>query len=114
MYSTKVDSPNYIEFSKSRKKWEIWLVPKILQGEKYFEPCYQLLKTNDLDNLKSPIKSIVIKNKEKHYWQYGIVLFTMLKILDSYIYMKPNLAKIQLWIKSSTSVKEYVKQQHTT
>ena len=29
--------------------------------------------------------------------------------LDSYLYMKPNLAENQLWIRSSTSVIEYMK-----
>ena len=66
------------------------------------------------ENLKSPNKSTLVKKKEKQYRQSAIPLFTMLKTLDSYLQMKSNLAKNQLWIRSSTSAIEYMKKQHTT
>ena len=55
------------------------------------------------DNLKRLNMSILVKKKEKQHRQSGILLMTMLKILDSYLYMKLNLAKNQIWIRSSTS-----------
>ena len=42
------------------------------------------------DNLKNLSKSILVKKKGNQYPQYGILLFTMLKILDSYLFMKPK------------------------
>ena len=115
MYSRENTSPNYIEFSKkSNKNWEVCLIPKTQQGENLFAQCFQLLKLIIWNNFKYPNKSILVKNKEKHYRQSGILLFTILKILDSYLNMKPNLAKNQLWIRSSTSVLKYMKQQFTT
>ena len=112
MYSRKTDSPNYIEFSKNQKRIGrfVWF-QKSYKGKIYLEPCFQLLKINDLKSLN---KSILVKKKAKQYPQYGILLFTMLKILDSYLYMKPNLVKNQLWIRSSTSVVEHLKSQRTT
>ena len=50
------------------------------------------------DNMKNPNKSILVKKKDKQYRQSGIPLTK-----DSYLFMKPNLAKIQLWIRSSAS-----------
>ena len=35
--------------------------------------------------------------KEKGYQQYGILLFTMLKTLDSFLYWNPILTKTQPW-----------------
>ena len=61
------------------------------------------------DNLKSPNKSILMKKKEKRYRKSGIPLFTILKTLDSYLYLKPILAKNQLWTSNSTSVIEVKK-----
>ena len=52
-----------------------------------------------------------MKNKKKQYRQSGITLFTMLKTLDSYLYMKSKMAKSQLWISSSISEIEYMKKQ---
>ena len=100
MHSRKVVSPIYIEF---------WL-QKPYKGKIYFEPCFQLIKKKIIwDNLKSLNKSLLVKKKEKQYRQSGILLFTILKTLDSYLYMKPNLVKNQLCIRSSTSVIEYMK-----
>ena len=41
---------------------------------------------------------ILVKNKEKHYRESGLLLFTMLETLNSLLHMKPNRAKNQLWI----------------
>ena len=110
MYSRKIDSPNYIELSKNQKKIGrfVWY-RRSYKRKKYFEPCFQLLKLNDLGQFESLNKFIFVKKKEKQYRQSGILLFTMLKTLDSYLYMKPNLAKNQLWTRSSTSAIEYMK-----
>ena len=101
MYSRNFDSPNYIEFSKNQKKVVrfVWY-RRSYKRKKYFEPCFQLLKLNDLGQFESLNKFIFVKKKEKQYRQSGILLFTMLKTLDSYLYMKLNLVKNQLWIRS--------------
>ena len=48
---------------------------KKLEGKKYFEPCFQLLKMIDLEILKNPNKYIFVKKKEKHYEQSRVLLF---------------------------------------
>ena len=122
MYSWKDTSPNYITIKDySRKETShktrigrfVWF-QKSYKGKQFFEPCFQLLKINNLGQFESPNKSILVKKKVKRYKQSGILLFTMLKTLDSYLYMKPNLAKNQIWIRSWRSVIEYMKYQHTT
>ena len=81
------------------------------------EPCFQLLKINDLGQFEksqqvylsekegeaiSAIRNTVIHDAEN----LGLIY----EVLDSlYLYMKPNLAENQLWIRSSTSVIEYMK-----
>ena len=52
---------------------------------------------------------MLVKKKVKQYRQLEILLFTMMKTLDSSLLMKPNLAKNQQWIRSSTSVIDYIK-----
>ena len=49
MYSRKDTSPNYIEFSKNQTRIGrfVWF-QKSYKGKFYFEPCFQLLKINDL------------------------------------------------------------------
>ena len=49
MYSRKVDSPNYIEFSKNQKKIGrfVWF-QKSYKGKICLEQCFQLLKINNL------------------------------------------------------------------
>ena len=76
-------------------------------------PAFNYLKLTVWDNL-SPNKSILVKKKLKHYRKSEILLFTMLKTLKSHLYMKPNPAKNQQWIRSWTSVIEYTKKQYTT
>ena len=40
------------------------MVPKILQGEKYFKPCFQLLKTNDLGQFEK-FQQVYFSEKER-------------------------------------------------
>ena len=49
MYSRKANSPNYIEFSKNQKRIGrfAWF-QKPYKGKICLEPCFQLLKINDL------------------------------------------------------------------
>ena len=49
MYSRKGDSPKYIEFSKNQKRIGrfVWF-QKSYKGKRCLEPCFQLLKVNDL------------------------------------------------------------------
>ena len=74
------------------------------------EPCFQLLKINDLGQFE---KSQQVYLSEKEGEAISAIRNTIIhdakKILDSYLYMKPNLAENQRWIRSSTSVIEYMK-----
>ena len=49
MYSRKDTSPNHTEFLKNQKTC---LFPLILQGEIYFEHCFQLFKKTELGQLE--------------------------------------------------------------
>ena len=105
MYSRKDILPNYIEFAKNQKRigrfsWS----QKPYNGKNYFEPCFQLLKKMNLDKSKKPSKSILVKKKGKGYQQYGILLFTMLKTLDSFLYWNPILTKTQPWSRNLRTV----------
>ena len=53
MFSRKDTSPNYIEFSKNQTRigsfaWS----QKSYKGKVYFEPCFQLIKINELGKLE--------------------------------------------------------------
>ena len=49
MYSRKVTSLNYNEFSKNQTRtWRFAWSQKFYKGKNYFEPCFQLFKTNEL------------------------------------------------------------------
>ena len=111
MYSRKDTSANYIEFSKIQTRIGrfVWF-QKSSKGKFYFEPCFQLLKINDLGQFeKSQQVYLSKKEGEALSTTRGILLFTMLKTLVSYLYLKPNLAKNQLWIRSCRSFIEYMK-----
>ena len=58
----------------------------------------------NLDKSKKPSKSILAKKKGKGYQQYGILLFTMLKTLDSFLYWNPILTKTQPWSRNLRTV----------
>ena len=52
------------------------------------------------DNSKKDNKSILGKKKEKQSRQLEILLFRMLKTLDSFLYWNSLLTRSQLWIRS--------------
>ena len=64
MYSRKDTSPNYIEFSKNQTRIErfVWF-QKSYKGKFYFEPCFQLLKINDLGRFEKS-QQIYLSEKE--------------------------------------------------
>ena len=64
MYSRKVDSPNYFKFSRSQKRRGsfVWF-QKYYKGKIYFEPCFQLLKINDLGQFEKS-QQVYISEKE--------------------------------------------------
>ena len=61
---------------------------------------------------RKPTKSILAK-KEKGYQQYGILLFTMLKTLDSFLYWNPILTKTQPCSRNLQTVMLCMTYQHT-
>ena len=64
MYSRKDNSPNYIEFSKNQARIGrfVWF-QKSYKGKFYFEPCFQLLKINDLGQFESS-QQVYLSEKE--------------------------------------------------
>ena len=64
MYSRKVDSPNYIEFSKNQKRIGrfIWF-QRSYKGKLYLEPCFQELKINELGQFEK-FKQVYLGEKE--------------------------------------------------
>ena len=99
---------------KSKKNWQICIIPKILCVGKFtFRTASNYSVKMIRGNSKSASISILAKKKEKHDQQNGILPFRMLKTLDSNLYMKQNLVKNKLRIRTSTSIIEYTKLQHT-
>ena len=64
MYSRKDTSPNYIEFSKNQTRIGrfVWF-QNSYKGKFYFEPCFQLLKINDLGHLEKS-QQVYLSEKE--------------------------------------------------
>ena len=64
MYSRKVDSSNYLEFSKNQKRIGrfVWF-QKSYKGKICFEPCFQLLKINDLGQFEKS-QQVYLSKKE--------------------------------------------------
>ena len=64
MYSRKDNSPTYIEFSKNQTRIGrfVWF-QKSYKGKFYFEPCFQLLKINDLGQFESS-QQVYLSEKE--------------------------------------------------
>ena len=64
MYSRKVDSSNYIEFSKNQKVIGrfVWF-QKSYKGKICLEPCFQLLKINDLGQFEKS-QQVYLSEKE--------------------------------------------------
>ena len=106
MYSRKDILPNYIEFAKNQKRiGRFFWSQQPYNGNFYFEPCIQLLNENELGQIKKkPSKSILMKKKGKRNQQYGILLFTMQKTWDSFLYWNPILTKTQPWSRNLRSV----------
>ena len=64
MYSRKVDSPTYFEFSKNQKRIGrfVWF-QKSYKGKICLEPCFQLLKKNDLGQFEKS-QQVYLSEKE--------------------------------------------------
>ena len=82
------------------------------KGKFSLNPAFNFYNLIFRYNSKKLNKSISVKKKKKHYRQSGTLLFLMLKVLDSYLYLKLNLVKNQLRIRSSIYVIEHMKWQH--
>ena len=63
-YSRNDTSPNYIEFSKNQTRIGrfVWF-QKSYKGKFYFEPCFQLLKINDLGQFEKS-QQVYLSEKE--------------------------------------------------
>ena len=70
------------------------------KGKFILNPAFIYSRKMSWDNSKKDSKSILVKKKEKQSQQLEILLFTMLKTLDSFIYWNSLLTKIQLRIRS--------------
>ena len=64
MYSRKDPSANYIEFSKIQRRIGrfVWF-QKSYKGKFYFEPCFQLLKINNLRQFEKS-QQVYLSEKE--------------------------------------------------
>ena len=64
MYSRKDTSPNYIEFLKNQTRIGrfVWF-QKSYKGKFYFEPCFQLLKINNLGQFEKS-QQVYLSEKE--------------------------------------------------
>ena len=64
MYSRKIDSPNYIEISKNQKRIGrfVWF-QKSYKRKIILEPCFQLLKINDLGQFEKS-QQVYLSEKE--------------------------------------------------
>ena len=65
MYSGKDTSPDYIEFSKNQTRIGrfVWF-QKSYKGKIYFEPCFQLLKVNDLGQFEKSQQVYLCEKEE--------------------------------------------------
>ena len=65
MYSRKVDSSNYTEFSKNQKRsGRLPCFQKSYKGKIYFKPCFQLFKTSDLGQFEK-FRQFYLSEKEE-------------------------------------------------
>ena len=103
--------PITIIFQKIKKELGDLIGSEDPTSGKILEPCFQLSKINNFGQFKRSQRVYLSAKgrRSKQNRQSGILFFKMLKTLDSYLYMKPNLVKNQLWISSSTSVKGSMK-----
>ena len=106
-----ISSHNYIEFSKNQTSIGRFAWSKNPTKEKLIlSPAFNYSRKMSWDDSKKASKSILVKMKERQYQQLEILLFTMLKTLDSFLYWNSLLTKSQLWIRSlptATKCKTY-------
>ena len=99
-YSRKDTSPNYNEFSKNQTR-----IGRFARSQnptrKIFimNPAFNYSRKMSWDNSKRYIKPFLEKKKEKQIRQSEILLFTMLRTLDSFLYWNSLLTRSQLWIR---------------
>ena len=64
MYSRKDTKPDYIEFSKQQTRiGRFAWYQKSYKGKLYFEPCFQLFKKNELEQIEK-IQQVYLGEKE--------------------------------------------------
>ena len=92
-------NPNYIEFSKNKKKsyknkktiilnfQKTKTRKKSYEGKNTSNRAFNFKKKTIFDNLKSPNKSILRKKREKQKQQPGKLLLAMLKASHPYLYI---------------------------
>ena len=110
MYSRKDTSPNYNELSKDQTRIGryVWF-QKSYNGKFYFDPCFQLLKINDMGQFESSQQVYLSKKEGEALSAIRNTVIHDAENLVSYLYLKPNLAKNQQRIRSWRSVIEYMK-----
>ena len=109
MYSRKVTSPNHIEFSKNQTKIVRFAWSQNLTREKLvLNPAFNYSGKVSWYNSKKHSKYILVKRKEKQSWQSEILLFTMLRTLDSFLYWNSLLIRSQLWIRRLLNKHPYI------
>ena len=114
MFSRKDTSLNYIEFSKIKQELGDLLGPKNPKNGKFIlNPAFNYSRKMSWDNSKKDSKSILVKKKEEQSQQLEILLFTLLKTLDSFLYWNSLLTKSQLWIRSLPTATKCMTYQHT-
>ena len=103
----KVFFPTVLNLLTIKKEFGDFLGPKNPTTENNtlnIAHCLQLLKKTNWDKSKNASRSILVKKKKKRYQQYGILLFTMLKTLESFLYWNPILTKTHPWSRNLRSV----------
>ena len=86
MYFRKDTSPDYIECSKKQARIGRFVgFQKSHKGKIYYEPCFQLLKINDLGQFEKSQQVFLSEKEGEAISAIGIPLFMMLKTLDLYL-----------------------------
>ena len=110
-------SPHLIGvLSYSKCKQEKTLIQfMLLQGENFYSTLLSIFQEKRVGSkTKTASNSFLVKRKERSYQQNRILLFKLLKTLNRNLYLKPNLAKSQQWIRYWIFVKGYTEKQHAT
>ena len=101
--------PTTLNFQKSKTIGRFVCFQRYYKGKLKLEPCFQLLKINVLGQFEK-FQQVYLSEKEGE--AISAIRTTVIHDAENlgwYQYLKPNLAMKQLWIRSSTSVIEYVK-----